>query len=169
MTLWLLNHVTIGPTQNINIRNFPGGAVDKNPSAHVGDTGSIPSPGRCHVLLSSEARAPQLLSPRSRAREPQLWRPMCLQPVSGHKRGHHDEEPVHCSQSTPTQSSKDPAQPEQKREKKYTRVHTHTLTKRNSKTNISKSKTPLARCPGSPPASPWTPRATGCWSCWAAE
>ena len=25
--------------------NFPGGALDKNPSANAGDTGSIPGPG----------------------------------------------------------------------------------------------------------------------------
>ena len=31
-------------------RDFPGGAVDKNPPANAGDTGSIPGPGRSHML-----------------------------------------------------------------------------------------------------------------------
>ena len=33
----------------------------KNPPANVGDTGSIPDPGRPHVPQGNEARAPQLL------------------------------------------------------------------------------------------------------------
>ena len=44
------------------LREFPGGAVVKNPPANAGDTGSIPGPGRSHMLRSNEARAPQLLS-----------------------------------------------------------------------------------------------------------
>ena len=31
---------------------FPGGAVDKNLPANTGDTGSIPGPGRSHMLQS---------------------------------------------------------------------------------------------------------------------
>ena len=53
-------------------RDFPGGTVIKNPPASAGDTGSIPGPGRSHMPRSNEARAPQLLSLRSRACEPQL-------------------------------------------------------------------------------------------------
>ena len=30
--------------------DFPGGSVVKNPSANVEDTGSIPAPGRFHML-----------------------------------------------------------------------------------------------------------------------
>ena len=30
-------------------RDFPGGAVVKNPPANAGDTGPIPGPGRSHV------------------------------------------------------------------------------------------------------------------------
>ena len=44
----------------------------KNPPANAGDTGSIPGPGRSHMPRSNQARAPQLLSLRSRARESQL-------------------------------------------------------------------------------------------------
>ena len=51
---------------------FPGGAVVKNPPANAGDTGSSPGPGRSHMPRSNKARAPQLLSLRSRAHEPQL-------------------------------------------------------------------------------------------------
>ena len=34
-------------------RDFPGGAVVKNPPANAGDTGSNPGPGRSHMLRSS--------------------------------------------------------------------------------------------------------------------
>ena len=37
--------------------------------------GSTPGPGRSHMLKSNKARAPQLLSLRSRAREPQQLSP----------------------------------------------------------------------------------------------
>ena len=33
--------------------DFPGGAVVKNPPANAGDTGSIPAPGRSHMLWSN--------------------------------------------------------------------------------------------------------------------
>ena len=56
-------------------RDFPGGALVKNPSANAGHTGLSPGLGRSHMLQSNKARAPQLLSLRSRAREPQLLSP----------------------------------------------------------------------------------------------
>jgi len=43
-------------------RGFPGGSVVKNLPANAGDVGSIPDPGRFHVLQSNYACAPQLLS-----------------------------------------------------------------------------------------------------------
>ena len=43
---------------------FPGGAVVENRPANAGDTGSSPGLGRSHVLRSSWAREPQLLSLR---------------------------------------------------------------------------------------------------------
>ena len=54
---------------------FLGGAVVKNPPANAGDMGSSPGPGRSHVPQSNSARAPQQLSLRSRAHEPQLLSP----------------------------------------------------------------------------------------------
>ena len=57
------------------IKGFPGGAVVKNPPASAGDMGSSPGLGRSHMPRSNQARAPQLLSLRSRAREPQLLKP----------------------------------------------------------------------------------------------
>ena len=51
--------------------DFPGGAVDNNLPANSGDTGSIPGPGRCHMLQSNWASEPQPLSPCSRACKPQ--------------------------------------------------------------------------------------------------
>ena len=47
----------------------------KNLPATAGDMGSIPGLGRSHMPQNSEARAPQLLSLRSRARGPQLQSP----------------------------------------------------------------------------------------------
>ena len=47
----------------------------KNPPANAGDMGSIPGLGRSHMPRSNKARVPQLLSLRSRAREPQLLGP----------------------------------------------------------------------------------------------
>ena len=42
-------------------QDFPGGTVGKNPPANAGDTGSIPGPGRFHMVQSNEACVPQLL------------------------------------------------------------------------------------------------------------
>ena len=36
-----------------SMKGFPGGAVDKNPPANAGDTGSIPGPGRSHMPQSN--------------------------------------------------------------------------------------------------------------------
>ncbi|KAJ8791069.1 hypothetical protein J1605_020870 [Eschrichtius robustus] len=69
--------------------------VDKNPPANAGDTGSSPGPGRCHMPRSNEAHASQLLSLHSRAHEPQLLKPTCLEPVLHNKRSHCNEKPAH--------------------------------------------------------------------------
>ena len=37
----------------ISGRDFPGGAVVKNPPAKAGDTGSSPGPGRSHMPQSN--------------------------------------------------------------------------------------------------------------------
>lgn len=39
--------------------DFSGGAADKNSPANAGNVGSIPAPGRCHRLWSTQAREPQ--------------------------------------------------------------------------------------------------------------
>ena len=54
---------------------LPGGSVVKNLPVNAGDTGLIPGPGRPNMLQSNLACAPQLLSPCSRAKEPQLLSP----------------------------------------------------------------------------------------------
>ena len=64
-------------------RDFPGGAVVKNPPANAGDMGSSPGPGRSHMPWSNYAHAPQLLSVHSRAREPQLLSP-CATTTEAH-------------------------------------------------------------------------------------
>ena len=51
---------------------FPCGSVVKNPPSNTGDTGSTPDSGRSHMPRSNKAHVSQLLSLRSRAREPQL-------------------------------------------------------------------------------------------------
>ena len=71
----------------------------KNPPANAGDTGSSPGPGRSHMLQSNYAHAPQLLSLRSRAREPQLLKPAHLEPVLHNKRSHGNEKPAHSPSS----------------------------------------------------------------------
>ena len=58
-----------------SISGFPGGAVVKSPPASTGDMGSSPGLGRSRMPWSKSARAPQLLSLRSRACEPQLRSP----------------------------------------------------------------------------------------------
>ena len=39
--------------KNMYTRDFPDGAVVKNPPANAGDTGSSPGPGRSHMPRSS--------------------------------------------------------------------------------------------------------------------
>ena len=63
----------------------------KNPPANAGDSGSSPGLGGSHMPQSSWARAPQLLSLRSVAREPQLLKPALLEPVLCSKRSHLSE------------------------------------------------------------------------------
>ena len=63
------------PHTKINPRDFPGGAVVGSPPADAGDAGSSPGLGGSHMPWSSWACAPQLLSLRSGAQEPQLLSP----------------------------------------------------------------------------------------------
>ena len=50
---------------------------------------------------STWAREPQLLSLSSKAREPQLLKPVCLEPVVRNKRSRRNEKPTHCSEEWP--------------------------------------------------------------------
>ena len=68
--------------------DFPGGTVVKNPPANAGDMGSIAGPGRSHMPQSNWARAPQLLSLRSRAHKPQLLSPRATTSEAGTPRAH---------------------------------------------------------------------------------
>ena len=43
--------------------DFAGDAAGKNPPASSGDTGSIPGPGRFHMLQGNESLHARLLSP----------------------------------------------------------------------------------------------------------
>ena len=73
----------------------------KNPPANAGDTGSSPGLGRSHMLQSKKTHVSQLLSLRSRAREPQLLKPMRLEPVLRNKRSHRNEKPMHRNEEEP--------------------------------------------------------------------
>ena len=65
----------VGETFKKEKQDFPFGAVVKNLPANAGDMGSSPGPRRSHLPWSNKARAPQLLSLRSRACKPQLLSP----------------------------------------------------------------------------------------------
>ena len=65
---------------NAKLLGFPGGSVIKN-SANAGDAGSVPDPGRSHMLLSIVACEPQLLNVCPRAWELQILKPGALKPV----------------------------------------------------------------------------------------
>ena len=67
---------------------FPGGAVVENLPANAGDTGSSPGLGGSHMLRSSWAREPRLLSLciwslRSATREAAIVRGLCTAMKSG--------------------------------------------------------------------------------------
>ena len=63
--------------------DFPGGAVDKNPPANEGDTGSISGLGGFHMPWSNWARVPQQLSQCSRVCELKLLS-LCTMITEGH-------------------------------------------------------------------------------------
>ena len=84
--LWYVNYIS---KKSWHL-GFPGGAVVKSLPANAGDTGLIPGPGRSHMPRSNWARAPQLLSLRSGAREPRVLKP----PAPG-ARAPQQERPLH--------------------------------------------------------------------------
>ena len=62
---FLQNSVHPSPPQFIwyfkmSPEDFPAGTVDKNSPANAGNTGSVPGPGRFHMLWGDEACEPQL-------------------------------------------------------------------------------------------------------------
>ena len=54
-TIWMQLEIIIlsEVSQKEKDRDFPSGAVAKNPPANAGDMGSIPGPGRSHVPRSN--------------------------------------------------------------------------------------------------------------------
>ena len=67
ISLWESNFYFFSKLSRVKIckmLGFPGGAVVENPPANAGNTGSSPGLGRSHMLRSSWAREPQLLSLR---------------------------------------------------------------------------------------------------------
>ena len=69
--------------KNKSSQGFPVGTVVKNLPANAGDMGLSPGPGRSQM-------------PRSNwACEPQLLKPVRLEPVLCNKRSHHNEKPAH--------------------------------------------------------------------------
>ena len=63
--------------------DFPGGTVVKYLLANAGDMGSSPGLGRYHMPRSNEAH------------EPQLLKPVLLEPVLRNKGSHRNEKPAH--------------------------------------------------------------------------
>ena len=105
--------------KNIKCGDFPGGAVVKNPPANAGDMGSSPGLGRSHMPWSNQTHVPQLLSLRSRAREPQLLN-LHATTTEAHvptARAPQQEKPPQWVAPTrrnyrkPTRSNEDPTQP----------------------------------------------------------
>ena len=103
---------------NLNLKNtllldFPFGTVDGNLPANAEDVGSVTGPGRFQTPQSDYACAPQLLSLRPGAHEPQPLSPgaaTAAAPVPGpvlHQSSHHGEKAAHCSRGQPL-----PVQPE---------------------------------------------------------
>ena len=100
---------------NIDVEDFPGGAVVESLPANVGNTGSIPGPGRSHMPQSSWARGPQLLSLCATtaeahapgARAPQWERPLQWEAHAPQQR----VAPASRSWREPTRSKEDPKQP----------------------------------------------------------
>ena len=88
-----------------------------NPPDNAGDMGSSPGPGGSHKLRGNWAGTPQLLSLRSRAREPQLLKPVHLEPMLHNGGGHCSERPAHhrpplaTIRERPAGSNEDPMQP----------------------------------------------------------
>ena len=76
-------------------KGFPGGSVVKNLPSSAGDASLIRGLGRSHMQRSDKARAPQLMSLRSRAREPHPLKPECAELVLGNQRSHSSEKPAH--------------------------------------------------------------------------
>ena len=76
-------------------KGFPGGSVVKNLPSNAGDASLIRGLGRPHMQRSNKARAPQLMSLRSGAREPHLLKPVCAELVLGNQRSHRSEKPAH--------------------------------------------------------------------------
>ena len=76
--------------KSVAVNDFPHGAVDRNPPANAGDTGSIPGLGRFHMQIATKP-----VHHNSQACMLQLLKPVCLEPVLHNKRSRHSEKPVH--------------------------------------------------------------------------
>ena len=74
--------------------DFPSGAVDKNPPANAGHTGSIPGVGRFHTPKSNEVGVSQLLSQCGATTEacvPRAWAPQQNKSPQGEVHGYNKE------------------------------------------------------------------------------
>ena len=77
-------------TYKTESRDFPGGAVVKNPPANAGDT--------VWALVREDPTCRGATKPMSHkywAHAPQLLKPTRLEPVLHNKRSHSNEKPVH--------------------------------------------------------------------------
>ena len=74
-------------------KELAGGTVDRNQLANAGDMGSIPGPGRCHMLRATKACTLQLLEP------------VGLEPVL-----RNEGQPPPTTREQPVRSNEDPVQ-----------------------------------------------------------
>ena len=85
----------------------------KNPLANTRDMGSIPGPGRFHLLQSNQAL------------ELQPLKPVCLEPVLRKKRGHSGEEPAIAVKRAPCPPQLEKARPRISIKRKKGQVAAH--------------------------------------------
>ena len=91
--LWV--EIPVGDYPVLHVWDFPGEAVVRNLLPMKGTLVRSLVQEDLTCCRATKPRVPQLLSLCSRAHEPQLLKPACLESVLHNKRSHHDEKPRH--------------------------------------------------------------------------
>ena len=85
----------------VNLKGLPWWRSGQESTCQCRGHGFDPWSGKIAHAAGNKARALQLLSLRSRAREPQLLKPVCLEPMLRNKRSHRNEKPAHRKEEQP--------------------------------------------------------------------